>query len=53
MDKPTLTFLPFIFSLSEILLTETQSLDDSAVALDIAIVEVIKQCTTLTYELCQ
>lgn len=38
MDKPTLTFLPFIFLLSEILLTETQSLDDSTVALNVAIV---------------
>jgi len=36
-----------------VLLTETESLDDGTIAIDVAVVEVVKECTALTYELCQ
>ena len=51
--QANLNFLTFISLLLKSLLTETQSLDDSTITLDVTIVEVIEQCTTLTYELCQ
>ena len=35
------------------LLTKTESLDDSTIAIDVAIIQVIEQCTTLSYKLCQ
>ena len=35
------------------LLTKTESLDDGTVAIDIAVVQVIEQCATLSYKLCQ
>lgn len=35
------------------LLTKTEGLDDSTIAIDVAIIQVIEQCTTLSYKLCQ
>ena len=35
------------------LLSQTESLDDGTIAIDVAVVEVVEQCTTLTYELGQ
>ena len=35
------------------LLTKTEDLDDGTVAIDIAVVQVIEQCATLSYKLCQ
>ena len=35
------------------LLTKTEGLDDGTVAIDIAVVQVIEQCATLSYKLCQ
>lgn len=32
---------------------ETQSLDDSTIAVDIAVVQIIEQRAALTYQLCQ
>lgn len=39
--------------LNHILSTETESLDDSTITIDVAIVEVVKESTTLAYELCK
>lgn len=35
------------------LLTKTKSLYDSTVTVDVTVVEVVEECTTLCYELCQ
>lgn len=35
------------------LLSQTESLDDGTIAVDVAVVEIVKECTALTYELCQ
>ena len=35
------------------LLTQTQSLDDGTVASDIALLQIVEEGTTLTYETCQ
>ena len=35
------------------LLAEAEGLDDGTIAVDVAIVEVIEQCTALSYQLCQ
>ena len=35
------------------LLAEAKGLDDSTIAIDVAIVEVIEQCTALSYQLSQ
>ena len=35
---------------SNVLLTETQSLDDCTIAIDIGIVQMLKELTTLTYQ---
>ncbi len=51
--QANLNFLTFISLLLKSLLTETQSLDNSTITLNVAIVEIVEQCTTLTYELCQ
>ena len=32
---------------------KTEGLDDSTIAIDVAIIQVIEQCTTLSYKLCQ
>lgn len=33
--------------------TQTERLDDGTVAVDVALVEIVKQCAALTYQLCQ
>ena len=35
------------------LLTEAESLDDCTVAIDVAVVQIVKQCAALSYQLCQ
>ncbi len=35
------------------LFTETKSLDDGTIAIDVAVVEVVEKRTALTYQLCQ
>ena len=53
MKKVGLAFLstPLLSCLA--LLTQTQSLDDGAVALDVSLLEVVEQSATLTYQLGQ
>ena len=35
------------------LLTQTESLDDSTIAIDVAVVQIVEQCAALSYQLCQ
>ena len=42
-----------VFAVSKKLLTQAKSLNDSTITIDIAILEVVQQSTTLTYQCCQ
>lgn len=46
-------FVAFLRNKGVCLLTQTESLDDGTVAVDVAVVEVIKECAALAYELCE
>ena len=35
------------------LLTQTESLDDGTIAVDVAVVQIVEQCAALSYQLCQ
>ena len=53
-EKATSFDVAFLFLFfSRGLLTQSESLNDSAVALDVAILQVVEECTTLTYQLGQ
>jgi len=42
-----------VFAVSKKLLTQAESLNDSTISVDVAILQVVQQSTTLTYQCCQ